>query len=300
MKHYQKYPKNSFDLLFLRIQSSIAEHNGEQNDINYQKFSQCHKIFYHKLGVMGIKPPFDDKEWFQDHFDDLVFWKYNMEAKEVLGNKTLIFLMNKEEICSVNVSSDFFRVVKNYKEMLFIEADGFIFDFLPLPDEEDIKDYDKYNFEKNLISEQMRYLRILFSQIEQDVETDWEQYEEGTDMLVHNAYVYQNRRYDEACDNSIPLLEDDDVANFFENKEKSINESFTIILYPTLRNRLGKRMMVLKSKIIDNLMYKCPLTPEFYRILEDAIAIAFCVKDFEIIDMIPIYDTEEDMTDEEE
>ena len=293
MRHYQKYPKNNFDLLFLQMQYYTEETNTEYEQINYQKFSQSYNIFKHKLKVMGIEPEFNDKEWFLDNFDDLSFIRVNLTVNS--GTDKEICISDEEGIISTcAVSQEFYRAIKNYSSILFIIYEGFIFDFMPLPDIDDIKDYDRYNFEKNLTNEQMRYFRILFSQIEQDVETDWEQYDGTTENLLHNAYVYQNKRYDEASDNTIPLLSDDEVDDFFNKKEELLSECFMVVLYPEYK----KKKMVLKSHLSDTISYKCPLTKEFYKILIDAEAIVFCVKDFEIVDMIPLYDMDEENDEE--
>lgn len=291
MRHFLKYPKNNFDELFMDIQSYINNENnpGETVDINYQKFSQCRKIFNHKLQVMGIAPTFEDKTWFQDNYEDLTLWKFEVFPSEALNDRYVSFRYEGTEVVKDIVSHEFYRAIKNYETMLFIEFNGYIIDFLPLPDSEDIQDYDRYNFVKNLVSEQMRYFRILYSQIEENVETDWEQYDSSPEELIKNSYLYQNRRYDEACDNSVPLLSDEDIADYFETKAALLSESFTVVLYPTFKRSVRKRYMLLHPSNIDNLEYKCPLTKEFFEILKGATKIVFCLKDFEVVDMIPIY-----------
>lgn len=290
----QKYPKNDFDALFIQIKWDLEKLNIKElaHTINFQKFLQCQKIFHHKLSVMKIDPRFSDRSWYENNYDDLALIPYKVSCSSEENNERLIKVEShslENLIFKSNISLEMYRTLKNNEELYFIVYNGNVIDFLPIPDDSDIADYDRYNFVKNLAGEQMRLLRILYSQIEKDVDSNWPQYDNDKETLLKNAIVYQNKLYDYASDNTVSLLTENDIERFFKVVSQDIDDSLLLPLNIKLVTAFGKVSLEITHLQNEDIKYKVRIKKAFVNVFKNVDQIVFCFKEFEVCRIIPLY-----------
>lgn len=290
----QKYPKNDFDALFIQIKWDLEKLDIKElaRTINFQKFLQCQKIFHHKLSVMKIDSRFSDRSWYENNYDDLALIPYKVSCSSKGNNERLIRVEShsiENLIFKSNISLEMYRTLKNNEEIYFIVYNGNVIDFLPIPDDSDIAEYDRYNFVKNLADEQMRLLRILYSQIEKDVDSNWPQYDNGKEKLLENAIVYQNKLYDYASDNTVSLLTENDIERFLKVVSQDIDDSLLIPLNINLVTTFGKASLEITHLKNDDIKYKVKIKKAFVNVFKNVDQIVFCFKEFEVCRIIPLY-----------
>ena len=290
----QKYPKNDFDSLYMQIKWDLEKLDLEElaRTINFQKFLQCQKIFYHKLNVMKIAPRFSDRFWYENNYDDLALIPYEMACSSEKNNERLISVEShsiKNLHFKINISLEMYRTLKNNEKLYFIVYNGNVIDLVPIPDDSDIAEYDRYNFVKNLADEQMRLLRILYSQIEKDVDSNWPQYDNNKETLLENAIVYQNKLYDYASDNTVSLLTDNDIERFFKVVSQDIDDSLLLPLNIKLVTAFGKTSLEITHLKNEDIKYKVKIEKAFENVFKNVNQIVFCFKEFEVCRIIPLY-----------
>lgn len=288
LRRYQKYPKNNFDLLFINIGYDIHEFGAIEKVISFQEYLQYKQIFSHKLTVMDIAPPFNDRNWYEENFSDIKAYSLNAKCeKNDVYRLTITADSGNEYRC--NISNEMYRVLRNYKKLLFIEYNDSIIDFLPCPGGDDIEEFNRYNYEKNQTGEQMRFLRILYSQIEEDIDTDWPRYSGNIEDLLSNLYEYQNRKYEFASDTSISLLNDTEINEFIQDKTSIMEAGIMISFEATLKKRFFKNYIKIKNPDIKDIEYSFPVTDVFLNVFKGVHSFVFCIIDFEVKEVIPIY-----------
>ena len=293
MRRFKKYPKNDFDLLYINISNDIDNSRPLSATINYQKFIQCNKIFHHKLKVMEVAPTFSDKYWYENNFTDLLLFEYEMFIETGKSTKTLIVNGKDGNAYTCEISDEMYRVIKNYHTIVFVYYNGSVIDLFPLPDDNDINDYNNYNFKKNQTQEQMRLFKILFSKMEENMQPEWFEMDEEIDDIIIDYYNYQNLKYDYASDNSVILLSEGDVSRFLiDIKENFIDADFIKFKAITKKNIKGSTLKLVKEADID-ITYKVPLTKAFYEIYKNCSEVMIAVKNFEVVDLFPISNREE-------
>lgn len=290
MRRYRKYPKNNFDLLFINIGYEINNYGADEYIANFQEFVQFEQIFKHKLSVMQITPPFNDRQWYENNFQDIRLYIFPINCGKADKYILNVYGNTFNDSYTCPISGEMYRVLKNHKNILFVYYEGNIIDLLPCPESEDVDEFNRYNYEKNQTGEQMRYLRILYSQVEEDIDSDWARYSGDIEKLLLNAYEYQNRKYEFASDGSVSLISDDEIDAFIKRKESEIESGMLISFYPSFKTRFGKHYVHLSNPDIKDIEYKMPVTKVFMDVFKDIKEIVFCVIDFEVKDIIPIYD----------
>ena len=263
-------------------------YGADEYSANFQEYLQFKKIFSHKLEVMNIFPPFNDRIWFEENYSSVKLYRFNMQCEKNTEHLLKVW-SNPVVIYFCSISEEMYRVMKGYKSILFIEYNGSIIDMLPCPEPEDVEEFNKYNYNKNQTSEQMRYLRILFSQIEEDIDPDWAQYSGDTENLLTNIYEYQNRKYEFASDSSVSLINNEDIDAFILEKAAEIESGIMISFTSKYKRHLFKTYIELKNPDIKDVEYRFPVTKTFREVFRGADSFVFCIVDFEVKEIIPMY-----------